>query len=327
MDILTPSAPTEPSSAPRTADVPASRASRRRPRQTRPEPQPEVASRVTEIRPRRGWQAIDFAELWRARDLLWIFTVRDVKVRYKQTFFGFAWALVVPIAQVLVFTVFFGHALGVGDRINRAAGRALPYPLFALTGQIVWNFFKMTVDGSSNSLIANAAIIRKIYIPRLVLPLSALGKPAVDTAMVFLLMGGLLAWYAADPGSGVEPSWRLALSPVLLAGSAIPALGVGLIVAAITVNYRDLQHVLPVFTQLLFFVTPVIYSVEILPDRLEWLMHFNPAAGFVQAHRAAVMGLPIDAWSLASSLAVSLALLIFGLFYFARVERQVADVT
>jgi len=327
METLIPSAPAGPPRDPaQTAGTPRSRASGRRARRGHSE-RAEAASRLTQIRPRRGWQAVDLAELWRARDLLWIFTVRDVKVRYKQTFFGFAWALVVPVAQVLVFTVFFGNALGVGDRINRAAGRELPYPLFALTGQIVWNFFKMTLDGSSNSLITNAAIIRKIYIPRLVLPLSALGKPAVDTAMVFLLMAGLVGWYAADPASGVEPSWRLLLSPVLLAGCAIPALGVGLIVAAITVNYRDLQHVLPVFTQLLFFVTPVIYSVEILPEHLAWLMHFNPAAGFVQAHRAAVMGLPFDVWALASSLALSSALLLFGLFYFARAERQVADVT
>ena len=326
METLTPPAPTEETRAQSDTVEADSRASGQGSVGS-PQESHDAESRITRLRPRRGWQAIDLPELWRARDLLWIFTVRDVKVRYKQTFFGFAWALVVPIAQVLVFTVFFGNALGVGERINQAAGKVLPYPLFALTGQIVWNFFKMTVDGSSGSLLTNAAIIRKIYIPRLVLPLSALGKPAVDTVMVFVLMAALLAWYAADPASGVEASWSLLLSPPLLAASAIPALGLGLIVAAITVNYRDLQHVLPVFTQLLFFVTPVIYSVEILPERLAWLMHFNPAAGFVQAHRSAVMSLPFDWWSLASSMALSIALLLFGLFYFARVERQVADVT
>ncbi|HXE79722.1 MAG TPA: ABC transporter permease [Vicinamibacterales bacterium] len=325
METLTPPAGTSAGVSHETADAPRSRASRRR---TRPAPASvdAPANRTTEIKPRSGWQAIDLAELWRARDLLWIFTVRDVKVRYKQTFLGFAWALIVPVAQVLVFTVFFGSALGIGDRINRAAGRTLPYPLFALTGQIVWNFFKMTVDGASNSLLTNAAILRKIYVPRLVLPLSALGKPAVDTAMVFLLMAALVAWYAAESGSGVEPSWHVLLSPLLLAGSAIPALGLGLIVAAITVSYRDLQHVLPIFTQLLFFVTPVIYSVEILPARLAWLMYFNPAAGFVQAHRAVVIGLPVDWGTLTSSLALSTVLLVFGLFCFARAERQVADV-
>jgi lipopolysaccharide transport system permease protein len=327
METLSPSAATE---EPRTATGGAhadDKAPRREGRPPRADASGEAATRRTYIRPRRGWQAIDVAELWRSRDLLWIFTARDIKVRYKQTFFGFAWALIVPIAQVLVFTIFFGQALGVGDRINRAAGKALPYPLFALTGQIVWNFFKMTVDGASSSLLTNAAIIRKIYIPRLVLPLSALGKPAVDTAMVWLLMGVLLGWYAADADSGVQASWAVLLSPLLLLGSAIPALGLGLIVAALTVNYRDLQHVLPVFTQLLFFVTPVIYSVEILPERLAWLMHLNPVAGFVQAHRAVVMGLPFDWTALGISLGLSTLLLAAGLFYFARVERHVADVT
>jgi lipopolysaccharide transport system permease protein len=291
---------------------------------------PEVAqapaTRRTHIRPRRGWRMVDLAELWRARDLLWIFTVRDVKVRYKQTFFGLGWALVVPAVQVLVFTVFFGGVLGVSDRVNEAAGRALPYALFALTGQIVWNFFKMTLDGASASLLNNAGIIRKIYIPRLVLPLSALGKPAVDTAAVFVLMAGVVAWYAADPASGIELTRGLLAAPLLLAGAALPAIGLGLIVAALTVNYRDLQHVMPFLTSILFFMTPVIYSVELLPERLAWLIYLNPAAGFVHAHRAAVLGLPIDWFGLALALGLSVVLVVWGLFYFARAERDFADV-
>ena len=290
-------------------------------------PPPDAAVRRTHISPRRGWQAVDLRELWRARDLLWIFTVRDVTVRYKQTFFGLLWALVVPIVQILVFTVFFGSLLGVSDRVNQAAGRVLPYPLFALSGQIVWNFFKATLDGAGNSLIANAAIIRKIYIPRLILPLSALGKPAVDAAVVFLLLAGLTAWYAADSAADVAFSWRFFLSPVFLALSAIPAVGAGLIVAALTVSYRDLQQVMPFFTSMLFFVTPVIYSVDLLPARIAWLMYLNPAAGFVQAHRAAAMNLPLDWPGLAVSTGMSLVLLVAGLLYFARVERRFADVT
>lgn len=285
-----------------------------------------VAGRRTYIRPRHGWQAIDFRELWRARELLWIFTVRDIKVRYKQTFFGFAWALLVPVTQVLVFTIFFGEVLGVSERVNRAAGRALPYPLFALSGQIVWNLFKMTVDGASTSLITNAAIIRKIYVPRLVLPLSAVGKPAMDTAVVFLLMLGLTAWYAGGTTPSVDVSPRLLLSPLLLAGTALPSLAIGILVAALTVSYRDLQYVIPFFISILFFVTPVIYSVEVLPDRLAWLIYLNPVAGLVQANRAAVMNLPFDPLGLWMSLGLSVVLLVFGLFYFARVERRFADV-
>lgn len=286
----------------------------------------EAAKRRTYLRPRRGWQAVRLDELWRARDLLWILTARDVQVRYKQTFFGYAWALVVPVVQVVVFSIFFGAILGVGDRVNEAAGRALPYPLFALTGQIVWNFFKMTVDGASMSLINNGHIVRKIYVPRLVLPLSAMGKPTVDAVVVFVLMIGLTLWYAADPAYAVELTPRILLAPLFLFGAVLPALAVGLTAAAVTVNYRDLQYVLPFFVQILFYVTPVIYSVELLPDRFAWLIYLNPIAGFVQAHRAAVMDLPVDWAGLALSVGLSVALLVFGLFFFTRAERQFADV-
>lgn len=285
-----------------------------------------TTTRRTYVRPRTGWQAIDLRELWRARDLIWQFTLRDVQVRYKQTFFGYAWALVVPVLQVLIFSVFFGNVLGIGDKVNKAAGRPLPYPLFALTGQLVWNFFKMTVDGASHSLIANSNIVRKVYIPRLALPLSSLGKPAVDAVVVFVMMLGLTWWYSADARYDVRFTPSVLLAPLFLAGSAVPAMGVGLIAAAITVHYRDLQYVLPFFTSLLFYVTPVIYSVDLLPDRFAWLIYLNPIAGFVQAHRAAVMNLPLDWAGLGLSFALSMALLVFGLFYFARTERRFADV-
>ncbi|HEV2293539.1 MAG TPA: ABC transporter permease [Tepidisphaeraceae bacterium] len=282
--------------------------------------------RRTYIRPRRGWQAVDLKELWRARDLVWQFTLRDIQVRYKQTFFGYAWALVVPVLQVLIFSVFFGNILGVGEKVNQAAGRALPYPLFALTGQIVWNLFKTAIDGASHSLIANGNIVRKVYIPRLALPLSALGKPAVDAAVVFVMMLGLAWWYSADARYDVRLTSSVALAPLLLIGSALPALAVGLIAAAITVHYRDLQYVLPFFTSLLFYVTPVIYSVDLLPERFAWLIYLNPIAGFVQAHRAVVMDLPVDWMGLGLSLGLSVVLLVFGLFFFSRAERRFADV-
>jgi lipopolysaccharide transport system permease protein len=297
-----------------------------RPGSSRAVDQVEVASRRTYIRPRRGWRAVDVGELWRARDLLWIFTLRDIKVRYKQTFLGFTWALVVPVVQILVFSIFFGRVLGVGERVNEAAGRALPYPLFALTGQVVWNFFKGTVDGASMSLLANSDLLRKIYVPRLVLPLASIGKPAMDTAVAFLLMLGLAAWYAADPAADVALSGQLVVALVFLVASAIPALALGLVVAAVTVSYRDLQHVLPLFTSLLFFATPVIYSVDLLPERFAWMIYLNPVAGFVQAHRAAVLGLPFDWAGIALSFGLSVVLFVFGLFYFTKAERRFADV-
>jgi lipopolysaccharide transport system permease protein len=269
---------------------------------------------------------IDVRELWRTRELLWIFASRDVKVRYKQTFFGLAWAVVVPLIQVAVFTVFFGSALGVSDRVDAAAGRELPYALFALTGLIAWNVFKMSLDGASASLLTHANIVRKIYLPRLVLPLAALGKPAVDTVVTWLLMLGMVLWYAGGPASPIG-DWRALLaSPLLLTASAVAGLAIGLIVAAITVSYRDLQHVMPFLTSILFFVTPVIYSVELLPERWAWLLYLNPVVGFVQAHRAVVMALPLDWTGLVVSTAITTMVLTLGLLYFARAERQFADI-
>ena len=286
----------------------------------------DAAHHVTEVRPRRGWQLIDFGELWRARDLIWMFTVRDVKVRYKQTFFGYAWAVVVPVIQVLVLSVFFGMLLGVGGKVDEAAGRAVPYPLFALTGQIVWNFFNTIVSGASTSLQANAGIIRKIYVPRLSLPLSSLGKPTVDVLVVFLLMVGLTVFYAVGTDYEVALTWRLLLSPLPLLGVIVPALGVGLIMSALTVNYRDLSYVLPFVISMLFYVTPVIYPVEILPEGFEWLIYLNPVAGFVQASRGLVMDMPVDWLGVLISVGLSAGLLVYGLFYFAKVEREFADV-
>jgi lipopolysaccharide transport system permease protein len=289
-------------------------------------PRRTVEGRRTHIRPRKGWQAVNLRELWHARDLLWMFMVRDIQIRYKQTFFGYLWALVVPVMQIVVFTVFFGMILGVSNRVNRAIGLALPYPLFALTGQIAWNFFKATVDGSSNSMLSNAHIIRKIYMPRLVLPLAALGRPLIDAAVVFVLMTAMLAFYVSQGNHDIRFSPTFALSPLILLGSAVPALGIGLIVSAITVHYRDLQHVMPFMTQIMFYATPVIYSVDVLPARVASFIYLNPMAGFVQAHRAAVLGLPIDWTGLGVSFGFSLVLLVFGLFYFARSERHFADV-
>ena len=305
-------------------------ATRDAPAATPPAPDaPAAASRRTHVRPRTGWQAIDFAELWRARDLLWMFTVRDVKVRYKQTFFGYAWAVVVPAVQVLVLSVIFGRVLGVDEDVERALGVNPPYPLFLLAGQIVWNFFKAGVDGSSQSLQANAGIIRKIYVPRLVLPISAIGKPIADSAVVVVLLWAVILWYA---GPGASESFDAVhfrpaalLSPLVLLLAVIPALGVGLVASAITVSYRDLQQVLPFAISTLYFATPVIFAVP-ADGAGRWLMYLNPVAGFIELHRALVLGVAVNWVGFLTSLGLSVLILVFGLYYFARAERKFADV-
>jgi lipopolysaccharide transport system permease protein len=291
-----------------------------------PSNKPAAASRRTYVRPRTGWQAIDFAELWRSRDLLGMFAIRDVKVRYKQTFFGYAWAVVVPIVQVVVFTFIFGNVLGVSDKVSETYGRVIPYAMFVLTGQVAWNFFKGVIDGSGGSLLNNAGIIRKIYVPRLILPLSAVAKPAVDAAVVYVLMLIGAIWLSTgDNDIRIAPT--ILLSPLLLAGVAIPGLAIGLFAASITVSYRDLVHVLPFAVGILFYLTPVLLPVQLLPDAWQWLLLLNPTTGFVESLRASVLGLPMPWMSLLISFVFSTLLLVAGCFFFARSERAFADLS
>ncbi len=278
------------------------------------------------LRPRRGWQAVDVPELWRARDLIWLFALRDVKVRYKQTFFGYAWALLVPAAQVLVFTVVFGKALGVEDTLREVYGRDLPYPLFALAGQLVWNFFKTGVDGAAGSLINNGHIVRKVYVPRLVLPIASIGKPLADAAVVLLLLLGTTLWFASDPAWDVDLTWKMLLAPLALLGVALPALAIGLISASLTVNFRDLQYVLPLGLQILFYVSAVIYPLEVLPEHLQTLAYLNPAVGFIKLAQWCVLDLPLWWPGVLISLGVSAVILVAGVAWFARAERVFADV-
>jgi len=286
----------------------------------------DLSHKRTYLRPRSGWSSVDLKSLWETRDLLWMLAWRDIQVQYKQTFFGFAWAIIVPFVQIVVFTIFFGKLLGVGDKIDEVAERQIPYPLFALSGQVIWNCFSSGVTGASNGLLANAAIVRKVYVPRLALPLAGLGKPTLDALIASVFLYVLAAWYAGVPDNDVWLSYKLPLTIIFLAASLIPALAMGMIFAAITVFYRDLKLVLPFLLQILFYATPVIYPAELVPDQYRWLLFVNPAGGFVSAHRACVLDLPINWLGVILSMVVSVALLIFGTLFFTRAERHFADV-
>lgn len=268
----------------------------------------------TVIRPRRGWQRLDLTQLWRYRDLLWFLALRDVKVRYKQTLLGAAWAVIQPLAMMVVASVFFGRLLGVTDRID------VPYPIFFFAGMLAWTFFAGAVSASAMSLVTNAQMLRKVYFPRLIVPVASLGAPMVDLFVSAAVLVGMMFWY------GVPLSWQLLWLPVIGVTMATAVLGAGLTLAALNVVYRDFRYVVPFMLQLWFFVTPVIYPVTIVPQQWQWLLSLNPMGGTIEAFRAAVLGAPIDFASWAVSAAVAMALCIGGLVYFARTERTFADV-
>jgi lipopolysaccharide transport system permease protein len=263
--------------------------------------------------PRRSaaWPTIDLAELWRYRDLLALLALRDIQVRYKQTALGALWALIQPVVTMVIFTVFFGAWLGVPRMSD---------PVFVYAGLLPWTLFSAAVSAAASSVVGNADIMRKVYFPRLVLPLAATGAPIVDYAVAMGVLVVLMPLY------GSPLTWQLMLVPALAASTLIAAIGVGVMLAAVTVSFRDFRHVVPFMLQVWFFLTPVLYPQAVIPERFRMLANVNPMTGIIEATRAAVLGTPIDYSAWAASLIVSLTVLIIGVGYFARVERRFADI-
>jgi lipopolysaccharide transport system permease protein len=270
---------------------------------------------TTVLRPRSGWQALDLRELWAARELLFFLTLRDVKVRYKQTALGAAWAVLQPLMTMVVFSLFFGRVAGV------SSGR-LPYPLFAFAGLLPWTFFANAVSGAGLSVVGNERLITKIYFPRFLIPLSAVAAGLVDFLIACGMLGLLMAWYGAAPAA------TAVLAPLLVGGLVLAAVGVGSLLAALNVAYRDFRYVIPFLVQLWMFATPAVYmqADRALSPTARLLLPLNPAQGLIANFRAAVLGGPLDPYALSVSLAVAAALSVAGAFYFRRVERGFADI-
>jgi lipopolysaccharide transport system permease protein len=270
---------------------------------------------VTVIEPRRGWRVVDLAEFWRYRELLYFLVWRDVKVRYKQTALGAAWAILQPLATMAVFSVFLGR-LG-------ASGRSpWPYPLFVLAGLIPWTFFAAALTAASQSVVGNQALVTKVYFPRLMIPIGAVGAAVVDLGISLVLLVVLAAVFGVIPGVGVI------LAIPILATLMLAAIGFGTLLAALTVTYRDFRHVVPFLVQFWMFATPTIYMDAGAAIGPRWLgvLPLNPAYGLIKGFRAAMLGGPIDAYALCVSAAVSLVVLMLGMAYFRRVEAGFADV-
>jgi lipopolysaccharide transport system permease protein len=269
---------------------------------------------VTVIERRPGWRFLDLGELWRYRELLFFLVWRDVKVRYKQTVLGAAWAVLQPFATMVVFSLFFARAAGAdaGD---------VPYPLFVFAGLLPWFFFSNAVASAGQSVVGNQNLVTKVYFPRLLIPMGAVGAGLVDFAVAFTMLLGLMAFY------GVGPGWGLLLAPLLALALVVAALGVGALLSALTVAYRDFRYVTPFLVQLWMFATPAIYlQGDAAGPTARLLLPLNPAYGLIENFRAAVLGGAFNGYSLAVSGGVSLALLALGCFYFRRVERNFADV-
>ncbi|MGA8350785.1 MAG: ABC transporter permease [Isosphaeraceae bacterium] len=270
---------------------------------------------TTVIRPRRGWQAVDLDELWKYRELLFFLTWRDVKVRYKQTALGAAWAILQPLMTMIVFSIFFGRLAGVSSG-------PVPYPLFAFAGLLPWTFFSNAISGAGMSVVGSERLITKIYFPRLIIPVSAVGAGLVDFLIACGMLGVLMACYR------VAPSPAVVLAPLFVGGLFIAAVGMGSLLAALNVAYRDFRYVIPFMVQLWMFCTPTIYmqSNRVAGSLWRYFLPLNPAYGLISNFRACVLGGELDLYSLTVSMTVAVIFFVAGTLYFRRVERGFADI-
>ena len=268
---------------------------------------------VVTIRPDGATGRLDLRDLWQYRELLYFLTWRDVKVRYKQTALGIAWVLVQPVLMTAIFTLFLGGLARVPSE-----GRT-PYPLFAYVGLLPWTFFSGAVLASATSVVNSSQLVTKVYFPRLIIPAAAVAARLVDLAVAFVVLIGLMIIY------GVAPTWRVAALPLLTVLAVLLAVGVGTFVAALNVKYRDVGIIVPVVVQLGMFVSPVVYSTSLVPERWRGVYALNPLVGIIDGFRAALFGRPFDWGALAISAAVTVAVLVLALYVFRRMEISFAD--
>lgn len=275
---------------------------------------PEAAVPSLFIRPPTGWVPIGFRELWEYRELLYFLTWRDIKVRYKQTVLGAAWAIIQPFFMMVVFSLFFG-------RLAHVPSDGIPYPIFAFCALLPWQLFAHALSESSSSLVANERLITKVYFPRLVVPISAVLGGLVDFAISFVILLGMMAYYRIVPTSAIVTL------PGLILLAMLTALGAGLWLSALNVRYRDVRYTINFLTQLWLFATPVAYPSSIVPERWRALYGLNPMAGVVEGFRWALLGKAQPPGALlAVSVAVVLMIFVGGLYYFRRMEDEFADI-
>lgn len=274
----------------------------------------DTSPAVTIIRPPKGWFHLNIRELWQYRELAYFFVWRDIKVRYKQTAIGAMWAVFQPLMAMVVFSIFFGKFAGIPSE-------GIPYPIFVYSGILFWNYFSFGLTHSSNSMVENGSIIKKIYFPRLIIPISSSLTGLVDFFFAMLVLILLMIYYRYLPHLGI-----VLYVPLLLLTTFLTSIGLGCLLASINVKYRDVRYALPFFIQILMFLTPVIYPVSIVGEQYRWLLALNPMASVIETARAVLFGTPINPALLAISIGMAVFIFIVGIMYFRKTERFFADI-
>lgn len=272
------------------------------------------SSTILNIEPPSGWNSLELRKLWSYRELLYFFVWRDVKVLYKQTSIGIAWAILQPLIAAVILTVIFSI-------FTRIPTGEIPYPIFLLAGLLPWTYFSRSLDRAGNSLVQSAELLQKVYFPRMLTPLSSVLSGLIDLLLAFVPLIFLIIYF------GIKPTIGILLLPAFILLAVITAFGVGLWLSALNVYYRDIKHVIPFLVQIWFFATPIIYPVSMVPEKYRWVYVLNPMVSVVEGFRWALLGqsYAMDIITLASAL-VACILCITGLFFFRRMEDSFADV-
>jgi lipopolysaccharide transport system permease protein len=278
-------------------------------------PSPSPTPDVTRIRPAQGWQGINFGELWQFRELIYFLTWRDVKVRYKQTVLGAGWAILQPLLMMVVFTIVFG-------RMAEVPHAGVDYSLFAYAGLLPWTFFATAITAAGNSVVGSERMITKIYFPRLAVPFAAVGAAIVDFVIALSLLAALMIYHRIQPGPG------LLLAPVVFGLITLAAVGIGTLLAALNVAYRDFRYVIPFLVQLGMFATPTVYMQPKATSTgwVHFLLVLNPMTSLIGAFRAATLGGPISWGPLGMAAAAVTLIFLLGCLYFHKVEDGFADI-
>ena len=271
-------------------------------------------SPILNIEPSNTWVSLKLGELWQYRELLYFLIWRDIKVRYKQTALGAAWAIIQPLFSMLIFSLFFG-------RLAKMPSDGIPYPLFSLAALVPWTFFANGLNQSSNSLVASANLLKKVYFPRLVIPIATVLAGVVDFALSFVVLLGLMAFY------GIAPTINLLWMPLFLLLALVTSLAVGLWMSALNVKYRDVRYIVPFLIQVWMFSTPIVYPSSLLPASWRTIYGLNPMVGVVEGFRWALLGTnTLPGFMIVVSATAALVILIGGAFYFRHMEKSFADI-
>lgn len=281
-------------------------------------PVPGPAAAVTVIKPTKGWVPVDLHELWEYRDLLYFFTWRDIKIRYKQTLLGFAWAILQPLVAMIIFTIIFG-------RLANLPSDGVPYPIFAYTALLPWTLFSESITRSTQSMVLNSNIIKKVYFPRIALPISSVLSPLADFAIAFVILALLMVYYICIEHAPITLTVNVIWLPVFILLAMITSLGIGLWLSALNAMYRDFQYVVPFMVQIWMFASPVVYAASMVPQSYKLIYGLNPMTGVIEGFRWALLGTEAPGEIAIVSAVISVALLISGAFYFRRMQRTFAD--